>query len=189
MMETFYSHLEFSTKTGAWSVNLPFLCSQCGVCCILDDFLTAGPLTADLKEHPEIQMKLQTLQNHLAALIEAGEDQYDNYVLHTPCPFVEDKICSIYAIRPQGCRNFPHTLFGMQTTYCPALTRFKSQRSALRRGMKVKETPHFTVAEPLQPCKLSDKQRQRCRSKLEAAGATAAELALFEELNPLKQHG
>jgi Fe-S-cluster containining protein len=184
MLETFYVHLEFSAQTGAWSINLPFLCTQCGVCCILDDFLTAGPLTADLKEHPEIQTRLQTLQNHLATLIEASQEQYDNYVLHTPCPFLEGKACSIYAIRPQGCRNFPHTLFGMQTEYCPALTRFKRQRVALRRGRKVKETPHFTVTKPLQPCKLSEGQRQRCLSKLRAAGATAAELALFEKLNP-----
>ena len=42
MVETFYLHLEFIGKNGRWSIDLPFVCNKCGVCCTLDDFLTAG---------------------------------------------------------------------------------------------------------------------------------------------------
>lgn len=184
MVDTVYLHLEFPNKDGGWSINLPFLCTKCGVCCILDDFLTAGPLVAKSGVPPEVAATLKSLYDKLADLIEEGEDQYDNYTLHTPCPFLSNKICSIYEIRPEGCRRFPNTLFGMQADHCEALNRFRQQRIALKRGRTAKGSLHFTDTEPHQPSRFTQKQYQTCRAKLRKAGATADELALFELLNP-----
>ena len=182
MIETFYVHLQFLTKNGLWSINLPFLCSRCAVCCTLDDFLTAGPVKLKLKENPEIETKLHTLYEYLESLLEEGQEKYDNHTMHTPCPFKVENACTIYAIRPDGCRQFPNTRFGMQTTDCEALTRFKKQRATLKRGKVAKETYHFTDTK-MKPAKYKEKQLQTCITKLRQAGITSEELALFKTVN------
>jgi Fe-S-cluster containining protein len=182
MVDTFYLHLEFKNKTGTWSVNLPFLCSKCGVCCTLDDFLTAGEITAKPNEHPEVHAKMKALSEELGRMWEADEEKYNKYIMHTPCSFLVDKSCSIYEIRPDGCRLFPNTTFGMLTEDCEALDRFKKQRATLKKGRTAKETCHFTDVN-VKPPKCTEKQLQACIIKLRQAGMTEEELALFNYLN------
>ncbi len=190
MVDTFFLRLEFAGKEGGWSVNLPFLCTRCGVCCTLDDFLTAGEINATTKEHPQVHAKLKTLFNELGKMWEADEAKYDSYTMHTPCPFLVDNSCSIYEIRPGGCRLYPKTAFGMQTKDCPALTRFKKQRLALKGGRTCKESYHFVGTadsnkneEAVEAAVLTEKQFQACVAKLQSAGATDEELKLFNDLN------
>ena len=187
MVDTFYLHMEFKNKTGNWSVNLPFLCSKCGVCCTLDDFLTAGEITAKPKEYPEVHARMKTLTEELGKMFEANEAKYDKYIMRTPCPFLKDKTCSIYEIRPEGCRLFPNTAFGMLTRDCEALNRFKKQRAALKKGRAVKETFHFTDAN-VKASRCTEKQLQACTIKLSRAEITKEELALFNVLNEQKPH-
>ncbi len=191
MVDTFYLHLEFKAKSGDWSINLPFLCGKCGVCCTLDDFLTAGEISTKPEEQPEVQAKLKALYDKLGKLLEAGEAKYDDYTMHTPCPFLTNKTCSIYQIRPDGCRQFPNTTFGMQTQDCEALTRFKKQCATLKKGRTAKENYYFTGAskgataifQSLRPAKFTEKQYQVCIAKLRQAGITEDELTLFNCFN------
>jgi len=189
MVDTFYLHLEFAGKYRGWSVDLPFLCSKCGVCCTLDDFLTAGEINSKLPKHPEVQAKLKGLFEALGVIFEEDEAKYDLYITHHACPFLVEKACSIYEIRPEGCRQFPNTKFGMQTQDCEALYRFKRQRTALRKGRKTKETYHFTskTHEVIKPARLTEKQYQICITKLCQAGITDEELALFKIFNRQKK--
>ena len=191
MVETFYLHLEFKNKTGDWSINLPFLCDKCGVCCTLDDFLTAGEIGGTPQSHPEIHKKVKALFDTLGDIWKADEAKYDQYITHSTCPFLVNKSCSIYEIRPEGCRLFPKTAFGMQTQDCEALTRFKKQRAALRKGRVAKESFHLTTKaleavksiEPIEPARLTNKQYQACITKLRQTGITDDELTLFEYFN------
>jgi Fe-S-cluster containining protein len=185
MVDTFYLHLEFAGTFSGWSVNLPFLCSKCGVCCTLDDFLTAGEITFKLQEQPEVRTKLKDLFETLGVIFEEDEAKYDLYITHHSCPFLIEKSCSIYEIRPEGCRQYPNTKFGMQTQDCEALNRFKRQRTALRKGRKTKETYHFTSKNQdiINPAKLTEKQYQNCLKKLYKARITDEELALFKIFN------
>jgi Fe-S-cluster containining protein len=191
MVETFYLHLEFKNNRGKWSINLPFLCDKCGVCCTLDDFLTAGEIGGTPQSHPEIHKRVETLFEMLGDIWKADESKYEKYITHNACPFLVNKSCSIYEIRPEGCRLFPKTAFGMQTQDCEALTRFIRQRAALRKGRAPKETYHFTTealekikcSEQIKPAKLTKKQHQACITKLRQAGMTDDELELFEYLN------
>jgi Fe-S-cluster containining protein len=60
-------------------------------------------------------------------------DSDGHYVLnHSPCPFLgTDNYCSIYSVRPQACREYPHTdrkninqimdLTYQNTMVCPAV--------------------------------------------------------------------
>jgi Fe-S-cluster containining protein len=191
MVDTFYLHLEFAGKNGGWSINLPFLCAKCGVCCTLEDFLTAGEINATPEEHPEVHAKVKALFDELGKMWEADEAKYDEYTMHTPCPFLVNSACSIYEIRPGGCRLFPKTAFGMQTRDCPALTRFKKQRIALKKGKTCKENYHF-VGETagstkcdaaVKPAVFTEKQYQACIAKLHEAGITDEELKLFNDFN------
>ncbi len=191
MVDTFYLHLAFTDENGGWSINLPFLCTRCGICCTLDDFLTAGPINAKPDEHPEVHAKMKALCEELGKMWAADEAKYDDYTLHTPCPFLVDNVCSIYEIRPEGCRAFPKTTFGMQTQDCSALTRFKKQSSALKKGERYKEKYHFIGKTPgsikydesIRPAKFTEKQYQTCIEKLYRAGITPEELALFNYFN------
>jgi Fe-S-cluster containining protein len=189
MVETFYVHLEFASKNGGWSIGLPFLCSKCGVCCTLDDFLTAGEITCKPEEHPEVHAKIRALFEALGVIFEEDEAKYDRYITHQACPFLVEKSCSIYEIRPEGCRQFPNTKFGMQTQDCEALNRFQKQCKVLRKGRKTKETFHFTSQpqEIIMPAKLTENQYQTCIRKLLQAGITDDELALFKIFNRQKK--
>ena len=191
MVDTFYLHLEFTSKKGEWSINLPFLCNKCGVCCTLDDFLTAGEINAKLEERPEVHAKVKSLYDEIGKMWEASEAKYDDYIMHNPCPFLIDKSCSIYEIRPDGCRLFPKTAFGMQTQDCPPLNRFKKMRTDLKKGRPSKENYYFTEktlglierSEPIKPAKFNEKQYQTCIVKLRQAGMTDDELILFSYFN------
>ena len=185
MVDTFYLHMEFRGKDGGWSINLPFLCTKCGVCCTIDDFLTAGEINAKSQEHLEVHAKMKALTQELGRMWEADEAKYDEYTMHTPCPFLVNHACSIYLIRPEGCRQFPNTAFGMLTQDCEALNRFKKQRSALKKGRASKETYYFTGAsdEPVKASKLTEKQYRTCIAKLCQAGITDDELTLFNSFN------
>lgn len=184
MIDTFYVHLEFKTKNDGWSINLPFLCDQCGVCCTLDDFLTAGPINGKPEDHPHVYAKEKAIHEELGKLWEADQAKYDHYITHTPCLFLENKSCTIYEIRPEGCQQFPYTAFGMLTQNCEALTRFKKQRFTLKKGRASKETYCFTgKSAPIKPSKYTEKQYRSCIVKLHQVGITEGELTLFHRLN------
>jgi Fe-S-cluster containining protein len=185
MVETFYLHLEFQNKKGGWSINLPFLCDKCGVCCTLDDFLTAGEITSKRHMRPEVEANAKALYEALGKMWEEDEAKYDQYIQQNPCPFLVDKSCSIYEVRPEGCRLFPNTAFGMLTENCDALNRFKKMRAALKKGRVVKETTYQVNAksEPIKPAKFTEKQIRSSITKLRQAGLTDEEFVLFNIFN------
>jgi Fe-S-cluster containining protein len=187
MVDTFYLHLEFTNKNGKWSINLPFLCVKCGACCLLEDFLCAGEINAKPKDQPEVQAKIKALFEELGRLWEADEEKYDIYIAHTNCPFLVNNVCAIYEIRPEGCRLFPQTAFGMQTQDCPSLARFKKQHLALINGRDFKEKCQFAnktkKSDVVSPAKFNEKQFQTCITKLSKAGITEDELKLFIYFN------
>lgn len=192
MIDTFYLQLEFNGKNGGWSINLPFLCTKCGVCCTLDDFLTAGEINGKPEEHPKVHAKNRALFDELGEMWAADEAKYDNYIQRTPCPFLVNNACSIYEIRPDGCRLFPNTAFGMQTQNCPPLTRFKKQRAALKKGRTCKETYYLTDGSTennvlIKAAFVNEKQYNVCIAKLRQAGITDDELALFNHFNEKKK--
>jgi Fe-S-cluster containining protein len=182
MIDTVYLHLEFQNKSGKWSLNLPFVCNQCGICCKIDDFLTAGPAKVNPFENSQLNNRLKEIYEEMGRKWESDEAKYDQYITSTPCPFLKEKKCSIYEYRPDGCRQFPNTPFGMLSQDCEVLDRFKKQTSALCKGRKSKKTYHFTT-EPIKQAKLSKEQFQDSLSKLHRTGITEDEKALFESLN------
>ncbi len=186
MIDTFYVHLEFKNKKSKWSINLPFSCIKCGVCCKLEDFLTAGEISAKPEEQPQVHAKVKALFEELGKMWEADETKYDRHTAQVSCPFLVNKACSIYEIRPEGCRLFPNTTFGMLTEDCPSLIRFKKQRSTLKKGRTAKETYHFTsstTSEAVKPTKFTEKQYHVCIAKLRQAGITENELTLLNDFN------
>jgi Fe-S-cluster containining protein len=185
MPETVYLHLAFKTKSGESSINLPFVCDKCGICCKIDDFLTAGPAKVNATENLQLYRQLQDIYEEMGRHWETDPEEYDQYITHTPCPFLKDKMCSIYPYRPDGCRQFPNTPFGMLSTDCTALDRFKKQQAALCRGRIIKKALHFTD-KPIKNSKLTEKQYQACITKLKKAGITKDESALFAEFNRQK---
>jgi len=182
MNETAYLHIKFKDKSGEWSINLPFVCDKCGVCCKLDDFLTAGPAKVTPQSNPQLHRRITTIYEEMGKRWKANAEEYDHYITHTPCPFLEDKMCSIYQNRPEGCRQFPNTPFGMLSQDCAALERFKAQSAALCRGRRADKSFNFTEDGVLKS-QFTEKQYKKCLDQLNKAGITKEELALFAQLN------
>lgn len=144
--------------------------------------------------HPEVHAKVKALFEALGEMWEANETKYDKYIMHNPCPFLVAKSCSIYDIRPDGCRLFPQTAFGMHTQDCEPLNRFKKMRSALKKGRSAKENYYFTGktlgftrdVDLIKLAKFNDKQYLACIVKLRQVGMTDNELALFNYFNGKK---
>ena len=102
-------------------------CLKCANCC-----KTTGPLFT--------QRDMDRIAKHLG--IKTGEfiqrylymDEDGDFVLkQLPCPFLgADNYCSIYEVRPQACREYPHTdrknimgilgLTSKNALICPAVT-------------------------------------------------------------------
>jgi Fe-S-cluster containining protein len=106
--------------------------------------------------------------------------------MDSACPFLSGTLCSIYAVRPEGCRRFPDTAYAMLSVDCDALNRFKKQHGALVKGRKRKEA-YYSTTQPIQPSELSEKQYKNCIAKLQRAGITEDELALFCIINGAKK--
>ena len=129
---------------------------------------------------------MKILFDELGKIWEANAEEYDDYVSRTPCPFMINNVCSIYELRPDGCRLFPKTAFGMQTQDCSALTRFKKQLGALKKGRSHNETIYFTSSnndEQIRPARFNEKQYQALIVKLRQKGMTEDELVLFKYFN------
>jgi Fe-S-cluster containining protein len=191
MGEAFYVHLEFVDKGGktVWSINLPFLCAKCGVCCTLENFLTAGKINDAHNIHTQIHAKFKDITEEIGAIFEQNPDKYDQYIASEFCPFLTPNGCSIYEIRPNGCRLYPYTKFGLQATDCKALTRLKKQKIALKKGKLCKETYHHNGTglsdydEPIKPSRYTKKQYNSAVGKLRQVGITDDELTIFEHFN------
>jgi Fe-S-cluster containining protein len=144
--------------------------------------LNAGPTKVDPAKNPQLSAKLKEIYEDTGKRWEADEDEYDHYIARTPCPFVKDKKCTIYPYRPDGCRQFPNTPFGMLSEDCGALDRFKKQAIALCRGRRAMKAVYFT-SEPIKQAKFSEKQYKDCLGKLRKTGITEDEMALFRSVN------
>ena len=79
-------------------------CLKCANCCT-----TTGPLFTD-KDISRIAKYLRIKPSEFVdRYLRIDED--NDYVLQSvPCTFLgEDNCCSIYAVRPKACREYPHT--------------------------------------------------------------------------------
>jgi Fe-S-cluster containining protein len=92
----------FSDQTDAFFENNS--CLDCANCC-----KTTSPIFRDVdieRIASSLQIKPGVFVQHYLHL-----DQDGHYVLNmAPCPFLEESNkCSIYKVRPQACREYPHT--------------------------------------------------------------------------------
>ncbi len=80
-------------------------CTACGNCC---RSLVVGLTPADI---PPLAAALNLPPDHvIASYVDqtAGEQQGEWGVFRcSPCPLMRHKLCSVYAYRPQSCRDYP----------------------------------------------------------------------------------
>ena len=79
-------------------------CLSCANCC-----KTTGPLFTNADVERISKHLAQKPQRFIEQYLRIDED--NDYVLQTvPCAFLDDEnACTIYAVRPKACREFPHT--------------------------------------------------------------------------------
>lgn len=77
-------------------------CRQCGACC-KDNCITVNEEeVACLAEHLELEIEV------FKARYIGRDDDGCPAIDATPCPFLSDKICTVYEARPLACRGYPY---------------------------------------------------------------------------------
>lgn len=188
-IDTFYEHYVIDGSK-EWSVNLPFLCVNCGNCCSLGYFISAwGSLVAYPSEEKIAEMN-QIVKPYLEEynrIIDEEKSKLNAYLKKTKCPFLKQhNACEIYPYRFKGCQLFPKTDFGMgsEEGFCESLDRFKKLRIALSNPNDWLEIEtFFIIKDGIRQVKMTKKQYERCVARLLKAGMTPEELVLFKKLN------
>jgi Fe-S-cluster containining protein len=102
-------------------------CTRCANCC------KTMPPAVTAEDSAAIAAYLGlSLEAFTAAYLEVDPEEGGQRMKATPCPFLgADDRCTIYAIRPAACREFPHTdkegfiwrtyLHSANTRNCPAV--------------------------------------------------------------------
>jgi len=77
-------------------------CTACGACCRDNCIQLSSEEQARLAGHLHIPVELFAAQ--YVSPDEDGEPSLDA----RPCPFLDDKRCSVYQDRPEACRGYPY---------------------------------------------------------------------------------
>jgi Fe-S-cluster containining protein len=102
-------------------------CTRCANCCKTMPPGLTGQDIERIAGHLGLSEEAFT-----AAYLVANPEEGGYHMKETPCPFLgKDDRCTIYAIRPEACRDFPHTdkegftwrtyLHAANTLSCPAV--------------------------------------------------------------------
>jgi Fe-S-cluster containining protein len=114
-------------------------CTRCANCC---KTMRPGVSAEDIERIAEhLGMSCEAFT---AAYLEANQDKGGYRIKAAPCPFLgSDDRCTIYEIRPENCREFPHTdkegfiwrtyLHSANTLRCPAVYYIVEQMRKRRR--------------------------------------------------------
>lgn len=101
-------------------------CLDCGNCCT-----TTGPLLLN-KDIDRLAKSLKLKPSVFATIYLKIDEEQDYVFKQIPCVFLdENNYCSVYANRPNACREFPHTqqrnilqklkITYLNSTICPAV--------------------------------------------------------------------
>lgn len=95
-------------------VRSNFKCEKCARCCICEYDITIME-----KEAKEISKETHIpISNIVDKRIIEGELYFSlKHQKHDPCMFLVDKKCSIYNIRPDSCKTYPHRLIRDYSKY------------------------------------------------------------------------
>lgn len=104
-------------------------CLECANCC-----RTTSPIFKE-RDIVRIAKHLQMSVGHFSSKYLERDEEGDWVLQWAPCPFLEleTNACTIYAERPQACRDFPHTdrknmhqilrITEQNTHLCPAVSK------------------------------------------------------------------
>ncbi len=100
-----------------------FKCKRCGKCCIEIGLPYDPARIFEIANFLELSVT-QTINKYYGSLLPDDKEWVSDDNKRTPCPFIaiEDKKkkCSIYEVRPLGCRLYPFdTDFGRAGVDCP----------------------------------------------------------------------
>jgi Fe-S-cluster containining protein len=101
-----------------------FKCQQCGKCCAGIGLPYDPESIYKIAEYLNLSID-QVIEKYYGRIVEAGKSWESDDNKRTPCPFLktngELKFCSIYEVRPSGCKSYPlDTDFGRNGVDCKA---------------------------------------------------------------------
>ena len=87
-----------------------FKCQQCGKCCAEIGLPYDPESIFKIAEYLDLTIE-QIIDKYYGRMDDDGKTWISDDSKRTPCPFLETngdmKLCSIYEVRPSGCRAYP----------------------------------------------------------------------------------
>ncbi len=94
-------------KDKRWSI---FKCQRCGKCCAEIGLPSDPESIFEIAEYLDLTIE-QVIDKYYGRMDDDGRAWISDDSKRTPCPFLETngdmKCCSIYKVRPSGCRAYP----------------------------------------------------------------------------------
>jgi uncharacterized protein len=78
-------------------------CRACANCCKV---MSPQLAKRDIRRLAEITLLPE--DELISEYLQPGEDRGAYVLRQTPCPFLQDRLCTVYEARPDDCRSFPH---------------------------------------------------------------------------------
>ncbi len=78
-------------------------CCACAKCCKV---MTPQLAKKDIRRLAEVLLLAE--DELINAYLQPGEDKGTYVSRQAPCPFLQDKLCTVYEARPDNCRSFPN---------------------------------------------------------------------------------
>ena len=108
---------------GAWVEKFEFACEKgCAACCTRNvnmTFLEGGQIIDYLLQHDAGRIEEMREATHIGSLLTMTTNDFASFCLqekdvaeeetvqdYSPCVFLENNCCTIYEVRPFGCRSF-----------------------------------------------------------------------------------
>ncbi|MBD3173016.1 hypothetical protein GF326_11145 [Candidatus Bathyarchaeota archaeon] len=134
-----YNTYTFGLKNSKYTINIPFICHQCGRCC------KWGYPPPKINETPLHPIRYPNNKNKLL------KEMIHKLMTSKPCFFYEDNSCKIYPYRPNICRYYPLDKVEREPKtnkiLCPGRTRFDEIETSItqQHDVYVKETHHKKI--------------------------------------------
>lgn len=91
-----FTHFKILFLPGqSYSLNIPYYCQQCGLCCSETSF------PGSKKEKKDLLTELSKIKGN-----SSDERRVKYFFQKTPCVFLDNRICQIYSQRPILCREW-----------------------------------------------------------------------------------
>jgi Fe-S-cluster containining protein len=175
-----YNTYTLGLMNSRYTINLPFICHQCGICCNWG--------------YPPPKINENTLHPIRYSNNKNGKNKLMNEMIHKlmtskPCIFYKNKACKIYPYRPKECRYYPlvrvKSEIETNEVLCPGRKRFDEIETVItqQHDVYLKETHHKKICNINTEHSPTNKQWDETVNNFHTSNPNKKEIKIFLQIN------